>query len=91
MGGDSELVCLRTFPNRLEAEIAESFLTACGIPAMVAADDAGGMRPGLLIGVGGARLLVLRGQAEAALEILDGDPVTPTDDAAADDDPEAGR
>ena len=39
---DSELVAVRTFPNRIEAELARSALEAAEIDSMVEADDAGG-------------------------------------------------
>jgi hypothetical protein len=42
-----ELVCVRTFANRHEAELARGALQASGIEALVAADDAGGEVPGL--------------------------------------------
>lgn len=42
-----ELVCVQTFANRHEAELARGALAASGIEAIVAADDAGGEVPGL--------------------------------------------
>jgi len=44
---DVKLVVVGTFLNKLEAEIARGALEAADIESMVAADDAGGTRPGL--------------------------------------------
>jgi hypothetical protein len=43
----SDLVVVRTFLNKFDAEMAKSALDAANIDAMVKADDAGGTRPGL--------------------------------------------
>ena len=66
----SDLVCVKTFSGRLEAEIAKGMLEAHGIKAMVAADDAGGFRPELAFSFG-VRLLVLEGNAEQALSLIE--------------------
>lgn len=65
------LVTVRTFVNRLEAEIARGLLEAHGVACMVLADDCGGLRPYLLIGVGGARLQVRTADAGRAAELLE--------------------
>lgn len=65
-----ELVCLKTFPDRLEADMAKSLLEANGIKASVSADDAGGMRPDLGFTSGGVRLFVLSENADKAIELL---------------------
>ena len=65
----SDIVCVKTFSGRLEAEIAKGMLEAHGIRAMVAADDAGGFRPELAFSFG-VRLLVLEGSAEQALSLI---------------------
>ena len=39
------LATLKTFPNRIEAEIAKSKLMAHGIDSHISADDAGGAVP----------------------------------------------
>jgi len=60
---DVELVVVvGTFPNRIEAEIAQGALEAAEIESIVSADDAGGTDPGL----GGVRLLVRAEDAERA-------------------------
>jgi hypothetical protein len=65
---DVELVVIGTFLNRIEAEIARGALEAADIESMVAADDAGGLRPGLWMS--GVKLLVRVDDAERATKIL---------------------
>jgi len=65
---DVELVVVRTFLNKIEAEIAQGALEAANIESMVSADDAGGTRPGLWMS--GVRLLVRAVDAERATAIL---------------------
>jgi hypothetical protein len=72
-----DLVVVRTFPSRIEAEIAQSALEADGIQAVVLADDAGGQYSSLWMN--GVRLLVPTGQAIRAVEILDAPPVEDRD------------
>ena len=71
---DTELVAVRTFLNRIDAEIAKSTLEAADIASMIAADDAGGLRPGLWMG--GVRLLVRVEDADQAVKILDASPLS---------------
>jgi hypothetical protein len=61
-----DLVIVRTFISRIDAELARSALEACQIDSMVAADDAGGERPGL----NRVRLMVRAEDAQAAHDIL---------------------
>jgi len=68
---DEKLVAVGTYPNKIDAEIAQGALEAADIDAMVAADDAGGLQPGLWVGEG-VRLLVRTEDAERAKEILGG-------------------
>jgi hypothetical protein len=70
---DSELVVVRTFSDRIEADLAHSALEAAGIESMVSGDDAGGVQPGLWTGEGVA-LLVREEDADSAREILDVEP-----------------
>src|SRR5262249_52790431 len=65
---DVEPVVVRTFLNKIEAEIAQGALKAANIESMVSADDAGGTRPGLWMS--GVRLLVRAVDAERATAIL---------------------
>ena len=75
----SDLICIRTFVHRYEADIAVSLLQSQNLPAMVMAEDQGGLSPHLLAASGGARLIVRAEDAEAALHLLDEDPVDVTD------------
>ena len=67
----SSLVTLKSYLYRHEADLDLAMLAAEGIKAIISADDAGGMQPSLLFGSGGARLLVAKGDAEAARLLLD--------------------
>jgi C_GCAxxG_C_C family probable redox protein len=67
----SELVFIRAYSSRFEAEQAQQYLLQQGIEAWVKADDGGGMYPGLSLGRKGVRLLVYEEdveRAEGALE-----------------------
>lgn len=66
----SDTVCIETFPNHIEAGLAQSLLEEYGIKTMLTSDDAGGMRPDLAFTSGGFRLFVLQENAERALSIL---------------------
>lgn len=80
----SRMTCVATFRTRLEAEMARGLLEVEGIPAIVAADDAGGWRPDLPLVAGGVRLLVRAEDEAAAREILarvPEDPPQPPDQA----------
>jgi hypothetical protein len=67
---DPDLVVVHTFNTRPEAEMAKSALDAAGIDAMVMADDAAGIQPGLWEGRGVA-IVVNRENEQAARDILD--------------------
>ena len=67
---EAELVVVRTFNNRQEADLANSALEAAGIAAFVRSDDAGGERPGMWPGRG-VELIVRAEDAKAAGEVLD--------------------
>ena len=64
----AELVVVGTFLNRIEAELAQGALEAADIKAIVSADDAGDLQPGLWMG--GVRLLVRAEDVEQAGAIL---------------------
>jgi hypothetical protein len=68
-----ELVTVKTFMQRYEAELARSVLEAYGIWSLVRADDCGGMRPVYLLGGGGAGLVVQAEDVGAARQVLDAD------------------
>ena len=67
----ANLVCIKTYKNRMEAELAKGLLESKDIKAMVSADDAGGMNPALLWATGGARLLIKKRDIQKATEILE--------------------
>ena len=62
-------VAVRTFPDRIEAELAHSALEAAGIDSMIKSDDAGGLQPGLSM-TNGISVMVRVEDAVAAAEIL---------------------
>jgi hypothetical protein len=66
---DEALVAVGTYPNKIDAELAQGALEAADIDAMVTADDAGGLQPGLWVGEG-VRVLVRAEDAERAKKIL---------------------
>jgi hypothetical protein len=68
---DEKLVAVGTYQNKIDAELAQGALEAADIEAMVAADDAGGLQPGLWVGEG-VRVLVRAEDVERAKEILSG-------------------
>ena len=69
----SKLVAVGTYPNKVDAELAQGALEASDIESMVSADDAGGLQPGLWVGEG-VRVLVRAEDAERAKKILSGEP-----------------
>jgi len=69
---DRDLVVVRTFNDRFEAELARSALQSAAIDSMVRCDDAGGLRPHMAI-LTGVELLVRSEDAQAARDILDVD------------------
>ena len=66
---DRNLVVVRTFGNRFEADLAKSALDAADLESLIRADDAGGTRPGMWAG-NGVDLLVRAEDEERAAEIL---------------------
>jgi hypothetical protein len=62
-------ICLATYLDDMRAEVARTRLEAHGIPAFVARDDCGGMRPHLA-NLGGARLLIDSAHETEARDIL---------------------
>ena len=68
---DSELVVGQAFGSQWEADMAKGALEAAGIPAMIQADAAGGMRPHIAWASGGFKVLVRQDDAEAAREVLE--------------------
>ncbi len=66
----TRLVTLKTFPSRLEAEIAKGKLDSFGMQSFVSADDAGGMRPAPFAYSVGAELVIKEEDAQKANSIL---------------------
>lgn len=62
------MIQVGTYPTRSDAELAQTALSAAGIPSVLASDDAGGAYPFDLSG--GARLLVDESDAQDAAAIL---------------------
>ncbi|MCC7417689.1 MAG: DUF2007 domain-containing protein [Acidobacteria bacterium] len=62
-------VAVRTFSDRIEAELAQSALQAAGIESMLRADDAGTLEPPLAMS-NGITVMVRIEDAVAAGEVL---------------------
>ena len=65
------LTCIKTYHTRIDADMAKSYLEANGIKSEVLADDCGTLRPHMLVGASGARLMVNEQDAQKAGEILE--------------------
>lgn len=65
---ESGLIVIRTYLNRIDAELAQGALGAADIESMIGADDAGGLRPGMWMS--GVKLLVRAEDAKRAASIL---------------------
>ena len=63
-----DLVVVRTYLNRIEAELAHSALEAADIESIIDADGSSGTQPGLWMG--GVKLLVRTEDVAQAGEIL---------------------
>jgi hypothetical protein len=63
-----DLVVVRTYLNRIDADLAHGALRAAGIVSMIDADGSGGTQPGLWLG--GVKLLVRADDEAQAREIL---------------------
>jgi hypothetical protein len=61
----AELVVAGQYSNKIEAELAQGALEAAEIECIVAADDAGGLQPNLLVGEGVKVLVRAEDLAEA--------------------------
>jgi hypothetical protein len=64
-----DLVVVRTFSYRHEAELGRSMLEGHGVDAIVSADDCGGLRPAVGV-MAGVRLLVRRSDEKKAGKLL---------------------
>ncbi len=68
-----ELVTVRTFASRIEAEIARSYLESYGIKTEISSDDAGQSYPSLQ-SVRGVKLLTSRKNIKKAINLLNKKP-----------------
>ena len=66
---DAPLVVVRTYFDRVEAELAHSALEAAGIDSVVRGDDAGGLRPDLSM-TRGVAVLVREEDVDEADDVL---------------------
>jgi len=67
----SDLICIKKYETRAEAELAGEVLAAAGIESLVGADDCAGWLPPLTLVTGGARLLVNKDDELRACKILE--------------------
>jgi hypothetical protein len=67
---ETELVVVGTFPNRIEAEMAQGALESGGIESVITADDVGGQYASISLTGAGVRLHVRPEDVEAAQELL---------------------
>jgi len=74
------LVVVKAFGHRIEAELAKGALESAGIQAMIQADAVGGMREHVAWSGAGFQILVREQDLAAALDAL-----TPTDTESEDD------
>ena len=65
-----ELIEIRTYYHRHDAELAKNLLWEQGIAAFISADDVGGYRPHLVLSTGGIRLSVNKNDEVRTQEIL---------------------
>ena len=80
------LVVVKAFGHRIEAELAKGALENAGIQAMIQADTAGGMREHIAWSGAGFQIVVREQDVAAALDAL-----TPTTDTDFEDDGDLGR
>ena len=66
----ADLVPIKTFLNRVEADFALDVLKAAGIPGVIVADDAGGMIP-IGLSPNAVSVCVNREDAEDAVAVLE--------------------
>jgi hypothetical protein len=64
-------VTIGAYPSRAEAEMIVELLISEGVAAMPQIDDAGGLRPEIALGTGGAKVLVRAEDEERARKILE--------------------
>ncbi len=67
----TDLVHIKSFASRHEADMARGILESNGIKAIVRGDDYGGLGPHILYTTGGAHLYVNERDAADAVDILE--------------------
>lgn len=67
----SDLISIRTFTQRFEAELAQGLLSEQGIESFILADDCGGQRPDLAVRMAAVQLLIREEDAVKAKEALE--------------------
>ena len=67
---DANLVMVQSFATQMEADMAKSALESAGIPVMIQADSAGGLRPHMAWASGGFKLLVREEDEDEARSVL---------------------
>ena len=67
----SDLVVLKTFNSRIEAEVDKNKLDSENILCYIEADDGGGVIPYLLNGTGFVKLIVKNEDYKKALKLLE--------------------
>jgi hypothetical protein len=70
-GEANDLIVVRSFTTRTEAEIAQSALDAYGVECVISSDDCAGLRPAMTL-TRGVQLLIRPDDRERAEEVLAG-------------------
>jgi len=65
-----DLVSIRTFDQRYQAELVQGLLSGEGIESVIIADDCGGQRPDLALRMKGVQLVIRKEDFARADEIL---------------------
>jgi hypothetical protein len=65
----SELITIKTYGSRIEAEIDKGLLQSNSIKSLISADDCGGMRPHMAF-TGGVSLMINEKDMDRAKDIL---------------------
>jgi hypothetical protein len=76
---NQELVLIETYSNIMDAQLAQTTLSAAGIESSLSHDDAGGMLEGLNL-TGGIKLFVNESDVEEATALLEQEAIPETDD-----------
>ncbi len=66
----TKAVRLKKYNDRIEADIERVLLESHGISTFITADDAGGMRPDLMMSTGGVWIWVSDNDVEKSVDIL---------------------